>query len=251
MSMPNEREIKNSEIRQESYTDTNGNTHTNLTRTTETLNNSTNPNSYQNGYVQGRNSEFRYQQANLAERDEKNTSNGLLLGIIITSLAGLIIGGVWYFNQRGNTAVDSTVPVLVPLPSDSSPTPTASPQPQTTIIEKTREVPVPVPVPQQQVTPPSAPSQPNINITVPPQQPPVEKAPSATQPTSNGTQGQATSPSTNTPTSQNDSSTSTVTPETQSNTSKTTPSQGIDKSNTTSNSDSPNTGDSTTGGSAQ
>ncbi|MBD0301412.1 MAG: hypothetical protein ICV85_04290, partial [Tolypothrix sp. T3-bin4] len=155
MSIPNERESKNSEIKQESYTDINGNIHTDLTRTTETVKNSTaNPNSYTNGYVQGRNVERSYQQADLAQRDENNASGGLLLGIIFTSVLGLIIGGVWYFNQQNNAAVDTTVPVVVPVPS-SSPTPSASPQPQTTIIERTREVPVPVavPVPQQQVTP--------------------------------------------------------------------------------------------------
>ncbi|MDZ8105366.1 MAG: hypothetical protein RM338_07020 [Nostoc sp. DedQUE12a] len=233
MSIPNEREIKNSEVSQETYTGTNGNTHTHLTRTTETVkNNTTNPNSYQNGYVEGRNTERRYQQANLAERDENNTTNGLLMGIIITSLSGLIIGGLWYFNQVNNAAVDNSAPVTTPAPTNSNATPTEPPQPQTTIIERTREVPVPVPVPQQQAVPPSAPPQPDINITVPPQQP----APSGSQSTPNGTQGQTTSPSTNTPTSQNDSSTNTATPDTQSDTSKTTTPQGIEQPNSTSNS---------------
>ncbi|MCC5665949.1 hypothetical protein LC653_18995 [Nostoc sp. CHAB 5784] len=239
MSIPNERESKNSEIKQESYTDTNGNIHTDLTRTTETVKNSTaNPNSYSNGYVQGRNTERNYQQADLAERDNNNASRGLLLGIIITSLLSLIVGGVWYFNQQNNAAVDNTVPVAVPVPSNSSPTPSASPQTKTTIIERTREVPVPVavPVPQQQVTPPSAPRQPDINITIPPQQPAAEKAPSAIQPTPKATQ----SPTTNT-----------VAPGTKSDTSKTTPPQGVDQSNSTSNSGSSTADDTTTGGSAQ
>ncbi|MFN6561096.1 MAG: hypothetical protein RMY28_015085 [Nostoc sp. ChiSLP01] len=236
MSIPNEREIKNTEVRQESYTDPNGNTHTHVTRTAETLNNATNPKSYQNGYVEGRNSERRYQQANLAERDDANTSNGLLMGIIITSLSGLIIGGLWYFNQVNNAAVENSAPVTTPAPASSSATPTESPQPQTTIIERTREVPVPVPVPQQQAAPPSAPPQPNnINITVPPQQP----APSGTQSTPNSTQEQTTSPSTKTPTSQKDSSTNTATPDTQKDTSKTTTPQGIDQPKSTSDSSSP------------
>ncbi|MDZ8185983.1 MAG: hypothetical protein RMX96_14165 [Nostoc sp. ChiSLP02] len=249
MSIPNEREIKNSEVRQESYTDINGNTHTHVTRTAETLNNAANPSSYQKGYVQGRNSELRYQQANLAERDDANTSNGLLMGIIITSLAGLIIGGVWYFNQVNNAAVENSAPVTTPTPSNSSATPTEPPQPQTTIIERTKEVAVPVPVPQQ-VVPSSAPRQPNINITVPPQQPRIEIAPSVTQPAPNKTQGQTTSPSTNTPTSQKNSSTEPVTPGSESDTSKTTP-QGADQSNTTSNSDSSKAGGRTTDSSSQ
>ena len=242
MSIPNERESKNSEIKQESYTDINGNIHTDLTRTTETVKNSTaNPNSYSNGYVQGRNTERNYQQADLAERDNNNASRGLLLGIIITSLLSLVVGGVWYFNQQNNAAVDNTVPVAVPVPS-SSPTPSASPQPKTTIIERTREVPVPVavPVPQQQVIPSSAPRQPDINITIPPQQPAAEKAPSAIQPSPKATQSPTTSPSSNT-----------VAPGTKSDTSKTTPPQGVDKSNSTSNSGSSTADDTTTGGSAQ
>ncbi|MBE9001756.1 hypothetical protein IQ274_26990 [Nostoc sp. LEGE 12447] len=239
MSIPNERESKNSEIKQESYTDTNGNIHTDLTRTTETVKNSTaNPNSYTNGYVQGRNTERSYQQADLAERDNENASRGLLLGIIVTSVVSLIIGGVWYLNQRNNTAVDTTVPVVVPVPSNSSPTP----QPQTKIIERIREVPVPVPVPQQQVTPPSAPRQPDINITIPPQQPAAEKAPSVTQPAPKATQSPTTSPTTNTPTS---------TPGTKGDTSKTIPPQGVDQSNSTSNNGSSTANDATTGGSAQ
>jgi hypothetical protein len=248
MSIPNEREIKNSEIKQESYTDTNGNTHTDLTRTTETARNSTaNPNSYSNGYIQGRNTERKYQQADLAERDNNNASRGLLLGIIVTSLVSLVVGGVWYFNQRNNAAVDNTLPVVVPVPSNSSATPSASPEPQTTIIERTREVPVPIPVPQQQVIPPSAPRQPDINITIPPQQPAAEKVPSVTEPTPKATQSQ----SANTPTSQNDTSTNTVAPGTTSDNFKTTPPQGVDQPNSPSNSGSSTPGDATTGGSAQ
>ncbi|MDZ7994221.1 MAG: hypothetical protein RM022_017495 [Nostoc sp. EfeVER01] len=240
MSIPNERESKNSEVRQESYTDINGNTQTHYTQTTETVkNNTTNPNSYTNGYVHGRNVERSYQQADLAQRDENNASGGLLLGIIITSLLGLVIGGVWYFNQQNNAAVNNAVPVVVPVPSKSDPTPSASPQPPT-IIERTTEVPVPVavpvPVPQQQVTPPSAPRQPDINITIPPQQPAAEKAPSVTQPVPKASQSPATSPTTNTPASQNDSSTNTVAPGTKSDTSKTTTPQGVDQSDSTSNS---------------
>ncbi|MBN3891059.1 MAG: hypothetical protein HWQ43_18545 [Nostoc sp. JL31] len=238
MSIPNESESKNSEVKQESYTDINGNTHTDFTQTTETVkNNAANPNSYRNGYVQGQNTE-RSNQADLAQRDENNASGGLLLGIIITSLLGLVIGGVWYFNQQNNAAVNNAVPVVVPVPSKSSPTPSASPQPQTTIIERTREVavPVPVPVPQQQVTPSSAPRQPDINITIPPQQPAAEKAPSVTQPAPPSAQSPATSPTTNTPASQNDSSTNTVAPATKSDTSKSTTPQGVDQSNSKSNS---------------
>ncbi|MEH1822228.1 MAG: hypothetical protein V7L31_24655 [Nostoc sp.] len=245
MSIPNEHESKNSEVRQESYTDINGNTQTHFTQTTETVkNNTANPNTYTNGYVHGRNVERSNQQADLAQRDENNATGGLLLGIIITSVLGLVIGGVWYFNQQNNAAVNNAVPVVVPVPSKSNPTPSASPQPPTTIIERTREVPVavPVPVPQQQAVPPSTPRQPDINITIPPQQPAAEKAPSVTQPTPQAAQSPATNSTTNTPASQNNSSTNIVTPGTKSDTSKSTTPQGVDQSNSKSNSDSSSAG---------
>ncbi|MDB9374451.1 hypothetical protein [Nodularia sphaerocarpa] len=229
MSIPNERESKNSEVKQESYTDTNGNTHTHRKRTTQT---------------------------NLATGD----NNNVLLGIIVTSLLSLIVGGVWYFNQSNKAEVDNTVPIVAPVPNNSTPTPSVSPQAETKIIEKTREVPVFVPVPQQQVIPsspprqpdinitvppqqpaaekaPSPPRQPDINITVPPQQPAAEKTPSATPPNPKATPS-PTSPTNNTPTSQNEdgTSTKTVTPSTK---------------NDTSNNGSSTAGDTTTGGSGQ
>lgn len=169
MTNPNEREPYNREVNRESYTDSNGNTQTHITRTTETSNNR-----YANGYVDGRRLEQNYQ----ADRDNENTATGLIFGIVLTSLVGLIAGAFWYFNQN-NATVDSTTPVETPLPAATA-SPSISPQPQqTTIIERTREV--PVVVPQQQapsVTLP--PSSPEINVTVPPQQP----ATSGTQTTS-------------------------------------------------------------------
>ncbi|MBD2498412.1 hypothetical protein [Nostoc sp. FACHB-280] len=164
MTNSGDRETYNSETKQQSYTDNYGNTHTNVTRTSESVNN--NASSYRNGYANGREIERNYQQANLAARDNDNASRGLLLGILLTSLAGLIVGAFWYFNQPRETVVNETQPVVTPSPNSGL----ASPQPQqTTIIERTREV--PVVVPQQQVPQVNIPAQPDINITVPSQQP--------------------------------------------------------------------------------
>ncbi|BAY61144.1 hypothetical protein NIES22_12050 [Calothrix brevissima NIES-22] len=189
MNNPGDRENYRSESQQEYYTDANGETRTHVQRTTETINNTPNVNSYGTGYVNGRDSERRYQQANLAERDSSNTANGLLLGVILTSLVTLGVGAFWYFNQRNNTVNNRVTPVLVPVPSNASPSPAASQSPptRTTIIERTREV--PVIVPQQQSPVKSAPTQPNINITVPPQRPTTQTAPTTspntpTQPSS-------------------------------------------------------------------
>jgi hypothetical protein len=184
MTNPNEREPYNREVNRETYTDSNGNTQTHVTRTTETANNR-----YANGYVDGRRLERDYQ----ADRDNENTATGLIFGIVLTSLVALIAGAFWYFN-RDNSTVDTVTPVETPLPTATA-SPSLSPQPQqTTIIERTREV--PVVVPQQQVTPSPTNSPPQVNITVPPQPsvrvtvPPV--APNTPVPT------QTTTPSANT-----------------------------------------------------
>jgi hypothetical protein len=172
MSNPNERETYNQEVRKESYTDTTGRHHTHLERNTATDNNS-----YQNAYANGRYTERRYQQANLAERDNENTASALLMGILFTSLVGLTIGAFWYSNQR-NATIDNTTPVETPIPTNANPTPSLSPQPQTTIIERTREVPVVIPQPQATAT--SAPVSPQINVTVPPQESTPGRSPAVT-----------------------------------------------------------------------
>lgn len=181
MSMPNEHKTSDREVRQ-SYNDANGHTHTNVTRTTETVNNRSNPSSYQDGYVHGL-SERRYQQERLAERDNDNAARGLLLGIVLTTLAALTAGTLWFLNQRNEAPVPVT-PLVVPNSQpDPKPSPEANqaPEKQTTIIERTKEV--LVPVPQQQEPAPQAPTPapaPDTNTSVPKSapQPPAAEAPS-------------------------------------------------------------------------
>ncbi len=206
------------EVRQESYTDNDGNTHTNVTRSSETVDNSAA--NYQSGYVQGRTSERNYEEA-LAQRDDENTSRGLLIGVVLAGLAALIGSAFWYFNQSSQT-VDSIAPATSTPIYSPSPVVTQTPQPQqTTIIERTKEVPVKVPVEKtkevpvfvpvpQQAAPAPAPAPantnktPNINITVPPQQPAL-KTP-ATQvspaPSSSSSSSSNSTPSTTSTTSQ-------------------------------------------------
>lgn len=180
MSNPNERTTHNREVRQEFYNDASGNTYSNVTRTSETVNNSTDDrttNSYSNGYVQGKISERRYQENALAQRDNNNAARGLLLGIIFTSVAALAAGYAWLFNQTNEAPTSVTPTIIVPnSPPDKKPTPEVDRPPQKeTIIERTKEL---VPVPQQPAASPT-PKQ-DINITVPnsaPQQPPAEQAP--------------------------------------------------------------------------
>jgi hypothetical protein len=187
------------EVQQDSYTDSNGNIHTNVTRTTETVGNrGVDPNSYQDGYVHGRVSERDYQEERLAQRDDDNTARGLFLGLLLALLAGLTGIAIWYFTQR-DEAVENTVTPTVTV------TPTTTPQPQTTIIERTtevpvpvertREVPVPIPVPQQNTSSTTAPTPPNINITVPPEPPAARQTTPASPSNSNPETGTTATPS--------------------------------------------------------
>lgn len=262
MSNTNEHKSYSREISQQSYNDANGHTHTNVTRTEETVNNVPNPNSYQNGYVHGRVAENHYQEEVLSERDNENASRGLLLGILLTSLAALTAGTVWFLNQRNNEVVEPVAPIVVPAP-DTKPDPkppqqvNQPPKQETTIIEKIKEVPVPVAVPQKQAPAPqpSAPApQQNVNITVPnpaSQQPAAQEAPK-TQPAP--TQPQSQRSSADAQGTQSNTSTGITTPdrETQSNTDTTTPDRGASsETDTTSGSSSSPTDAGNTSDSAQ
>ena len=222
--MNNPNDNKSYREQQESYTDSNGNTH--IKRTSETVNNST-PSNYQSGYVHGQATERGYQEERLARQDEDSTSRGLIIGFLL-ALVGLIGGAFWYFNQNNTTSEtvtpsSTTAPVVAPATTPTPvPTVTQPAKVQTQIIERTREVPVPVTkevpvikeVPVPVIVPQQAPAQtnttPNINITVPPQQSTTKPSPSTqkeapTKPSSNST---STSETTN-----SGSSSNTTTPE--------------------------------------
>lgn len=200
MSNSGDRKTYDREQRQEFYTDTNGNTHTHVTRTTETADHpvAEQPESYRDGYIQGRTSERRYQEDVLTERDNDNAARGLLVGIILTSLAAVAAGAIWFLTQRNETPTQVIPPVIVS--PDASPA--ASPSPELeqppareTIIEKTREVLVPIPQPQSSPSPQqSAPSQPAAEPT------PNTQIPTQPQNQSSSTENSATQSDASTPT---------------------------------------------------
>lgn len=169
---PNNRSSYNREEQTRIQTDPLRNTQTNQTYTNETVNNpNVDPNqkaAYHDGYVHGRVVENSRQERHLHERDNNNAARGLLLGILLTSLLGLLAGALYFWNER-NEAADSVAPVA---PAGQVVEPSASPSPinrETTIIERV----VPIPTPQQ-TTPP------DVNITVPESQ---NQAPAQTNPT--------------------------------------------------------------------
>jgi outer membrane biosynthesis protein TonB len=236
MTNPNDYKSYESKVRQETYSDADGQIQTHVTRTSEVGNGiESSPDSYRNGYVDGRVSE-RDREEGLVERDNNNAARGLLIGILLTSIVGLVVGTVFFLNQRDEAPTTVTQPVPVPVPSAKN----ANRPEKTTIIEKTKEVPVertkevPVPVfvPQPQASP--APQTPNAEVspTSTPQQP-------ATQNLPNQSQGQGSS----TPDRGTQNNTSTTTPgSTPSDTSSPTlptPSQGESSQKDSSNGSSP------------
>lgn len=163
MANPNDPQNYGREVRQETYNDTDG--HTSISKTTETVNGA---NTYKDGFVNGQVSE-RYQEDALASRDNENAGRGLLIGILLASLAALTAGAVWFANQNNDVA--PVTPVVVPVPNRAEPSPVPETKTETTVIEKTRDVLVPVPQQQTSPVPPQQPSttpEQNVNITVPP-----------------------------------------------------------------------------------
>jgi hypothetical protein len=127
-----------------------------------------NPESYGTGYTHGRAVERQHNEINQQVRDESNTANGLLIGILLT---GLVVGGsalAYFATQRDRTpAVQRTI--VVP---SASPSPAPSPQVKERVIERV------VPVPQQNS--PTVIPAPNIQIEAPKPQQPAPQAETAT-----------------------------------------------------------------------
>lgn len=203
---PNEENSSSREIHQEVHTDaTNG--HVSTTRTTTSVPSTTAKASqeaaHDQGYVQGEMAENH--RAGVQEvRDNENAGRGLLLGILLASLAGLVLGSVYYFNRGEEAPAPTSAPVIV-VPKANQPSATPAPtriiEREKTIIEKSVPVPVqPSPVqkatpapqesPAQNATPtPQASPAPNTNITAPNSQqqdaPAQQAAPSPSSPSNN------------------------------------------------------------------
>jgi len=183
------RETRNSEVNQETYQDAQGNTHTRVTRSADTVRTPrptvADPTAYRDGYVSGQVTERELREENQIARDNDNAARGLLIGVIATSILGLILGTLFFLNQRENPA--PVAPIIVPNRSvapAASPSPSPTTRTETQIIERERLVPVPqtqAPAPQAPAPAPTvnvapAPA-PDVNVTVP-----SNPAPTSTQP---------------------------------------------------------------------
>ncbi|HCF25819.1 MAG TPA: hypothetical protein DEV81_01030 [Cyanobacteria bacterium UBA11049] len=128
-------------------------------------------NSYQRGYVQGRIVDRRDQEV-LQARENESATNGFLIGILLTSIVGIVIAALYFIYQQSQ-APAPVVPVPVPTQSNPSETQDNNTEIRERIIERTREV---VPIPQ-----PQAPAPTNEQPEVAPQPPAVEQ-PAVEQP---------------------------------------------------------------------
>jgi outer membrane biosynthesis protein TonB len=168
MANSNDPQNYGKEVRKEIYSDTDG--QTNITKTTETVNGA---NAYKDGYVNGQIAES-YQEDVVVARDNENAGRGLLIGILLASLAAITAGAVWFANQSND--VNTITPVAVPVPNRVEPSPVPETKTEIRTIKKE------VVVPQQQTAPapqPSAATPQNINITVPPVTQPSPKTETA------------------------------------------------------------------------
>jgi hypothetical protein len=132
-----------------------------------TVINASTPTSYRNGYVEGEVAERRYQQA-LVARDNDNAARGLLLGVLLTSLIGLIVGAFYLMSEQQTPEPVAPQPTLAPTtapPADNS----TNTQIRERVIRQTETRVVPVPVPVTEPAPPQAPAP-----AVPQQQAPVQ-----------------------------------------------------------------------------
>ncbi|GAP95742.1 hypothetical protein [Leptolyngbya sp. NIES-2104] len=122
------------------------------------------PDSYSSGYVDDRAVERQRYETAQQVRDENNTANGFLIGILLT---GLVLGGAalaYFATQRSSTP--EVQRIVVP---SASPSPSPSPEVRERVIERDRIVPVPqpqqssptvIPAPEVRIEAPKAPASP-------------------------------------------------------------------------------------------
>ncbi len=146
-----------------------------------------NPESYGSGYTHGRAVERQHYETVQEVRDENNTANGFLIGLLLT---GLVLGGAalaYFVTQRGSSAPPSdrtpAIQRTIVVPS-ASPSPSPSPEVKERVIERDRIVPVPQP---QQSSPTVIPA-PTVKIEAPQPAPSTTPAPQASPAAPNNSQ---------------------------------------------------------------
>lgn len=152
---------------------------------------------YHNGYVNGQQRKIIHEDIQRTQA-ENSAATGAIVGLIIASVAGAILAGLYFTTQERQ-------PQVAPAPTASPVQPQASPaQPQnnrTTVIERIREVPSAPQNTEVIVTPtaPASQSQPSItqpSVTQPDGTQPSLTQPNLTQPVPSPLPSEQTSPNT-------------------------------------------------------
>jgi len=140
-------------------------------RTNYPAENQPNPDGYGSGYTHGRTVERQRYESVQQVRDENNSANGFLIGIL---LSAVVLGGaaLAYFLTQRNQAPTIQRTIVVPSASPS-PSPSPSPEVRERVIERDRIVPVPQP---QQSSPTVIPA-PTIKVEPPKPAPAPEASP--------------------------------------------------------------------------
>lgn len=149
------------------YKDSKGNIHTEYTKSQK------NTTAYNNGYVEG-NLANEQRDDTQESRTDKNISKGLLIGVIVTCVAGLTAGTIYFLTKQNNP---ETAPVVIMPTSQTDPKPT-QPTPQVPVVEKPVVTIVKVPVPQDQSDKATV----NITTNPPVSNPSAKPAPVAVTP---------------------------------------------------------------------
>ncbi len=159
---------------------------------------------YRQGYKQGRLSGRHVQEEYIRARENDSAARGLLLGIVVTSILGLLLGFLFYITRDTAPTPQSVVAPIPPTtePQQVQPATGAQPQGQQPVVEQpetpteTIVVPQPVfvPVPDQTQTAPPAEGQVPVapQPQVQPQQPQLQTQPDFDSPTNDT--GEAVSP---------------------------------------------------------
>ena len=132
--------------------------------------------SYRDGYVEGREeNHLQQQEYNRAReqqiREENSGTNGVLLGLALTSLVALIFGTIFFLSQRNETPTQTEITI----PEETEPLQESEPDVIERTVERTEEI---VPVPQES-SPPEVTPPPQVEINVPEPQPEPVPQPSA------------------------------------------------------------------------
>lgn len=135
--------------------------------------------SYRHGYAQGRVSEQRLQERSLRVRDNDNAARGLLLGVLLTGMVALVVGGVLFITREPQPLPVAPAPADV----DGGSQETNNTEIRERVIERTREI-----IPMPPAAPPAVENSQPAPAPAPADPAPANSAPTDPAPADQGAQ---------------------------------------------------------------